>query len=78
MLERELLEMGVTKELLPNHPDVYRVSAPDGYSFVSKDGVNYGPVVYSGKSLGNRYNLKKDKNYEEIINNITNTDNNNG
>lgn len=63
MLEREIIEMGATKEVLKNHPDVFKITAPDGFSFYSNDGVHYGPVIYTGKNIGNRYNLRKDKQY---------------
>lgn len=50
----------------------------DGYHFESVDGINFGTIVVGGKTLRKNYRVVKDKNYEEIINNITNTDNNNG
>lgn len=69
MLESQLLEMGVTKEAYNidgRDDDIYCYTAPKGYHFENKDGVNYGNMVYASKRLPSTYFLIKDKKNEHF------------
>lgn len=61
--------------------EIYKWIAPEGYHFIGPDGVNYGHIIWAGKTLStSSYALAPDKkyNHEKMdSNNSTNININN-